>query len=324
MSSYTTIAECVPSRWLGFWPMWQSDHLTRWRLTSQRAPFVQGSMVRTALVVKRSFLSLGGPQRLCDMGRFRPRRALREASLAGLTSAFMSTLSATINASTWYLPRNGYQKVTRPDASDREWKSASGGGASSWWSGVCLWACRRTIWGPVRQAVLVEQNIELNFLAKDFVAGIIIGAARQALLSASVYVCMAFWCPLSVVAAVSAVSLADVVSKSAGSGGGHCGRIDGGMIEPRVRTATAFDSRATTRKSKRGQPRAEPRGETVEGGRRPDRRDQRRFRQSTHGGVETAAWPDSLPARDFIQAPVTKEETHRDKSSTSIRSRARP
>ena len=45
--------------------------------------------------------------------------------LAGLLSAFMSTFSATVNAGASYLIRDGYQKVARPQASDRELKWAS-------------------------------------------------------------------------------------------------------------------------------------------------------------------------------------------------------
>ena len=47
--------------------------------------------------------------------------------LAGLLSAFMSTFSATVNAGASYLIRDGYQKVIRPDASNRELKWASRG-----------------------------------------------------------------------------------------------------------------------------------------------------------------------------------------------------
>lgn len=49
--------------------------------------------------------------------------------LAGLLSAFMSTFSATVNAGASYLIRDGYQKVLRPKASDRELKWASRAGS---------------------------------------------------------------------------------------------------------------------------------------------------------------------------------------------------
>ncbi len=45
--------------------------------------------------------------------------------LAGLLSAFMSTFSATVNAGASYLIRDGYQKVARPKASNKELKWAS-------------------------------------------------------------------------------------------------------------------------------------------------------------------------------------------------------